>query len=937
MAIVVNPKNEDQLIAGGCSWFKSVNGGQTWAPLGGYVGGLGWSHPDIQALTALGDDLWITSDGGINYSSDFGVSMEARMNGVSGSDMWGFDSGWNEDVLVGGRYHNGNMAWHESFPEGKFYRMGGAEAATGYVNPGDARKTYHSDIGGYRLKGGFQDGVTYFPVGAWPNESYAYYSNSEMAFDPRCWNIVYMGSENKIWKSIDGGTSYQALYAFPGSADNLVLDIEVCRSNPDVIYCSQWDGTDDAMWKTVNGGQTWTQLTKLPLPNNNDRVKMAVSAENENILWVAVTYGSNGKKIYKSLDGGMSWINLTTAALNNIRITNIMAQYGTDGGIYLGTNIGVFYRNNSHSDWQPYSEGFPVSAETNRLKPFYRDGKIRNGCWGFGVWEAPLFEPSAVVVQPMASTLETSCGRDTVYFDDYSVLNHDGASWAWQFSPAPQWAGPGNVRNPKVVFGAPGIYTATLTVNGQYSKSLSIAVKDGCQADTIPGSAVYIGGNSSEDFVALPALNLNTNTMTVTAWIKPDGIQPEYSAIFMHDGSTAGFNFLPGSNHLGYHWPDGAWWWDSGLTAPAGEWSHVAMVVEPTGITLYLNGRGSKHSFTVPAVNFDSGVRLGNYKGWGGRFVKGSLDEVCVFDKTLTQSEIRELMHLTKNPAQFPNLISYYQFNEPTGVALDKISIRHGALVGPTLKREKSTAPVGKGLSKRVNVAPGTKRFAFDGTGMVLVFPSTGAYPNGEVVVSRLSVPPDTLPNTTYSQSSDYWILQNYGNNATFVAPSEVWLNGVGAMPADLSAGACKLWSRGPVAHGPIWQNIDSADKLTPGAVASVGFNVSTQVKSAGQFWLELPGVYDLRPESSDRAAQNKQPEFSVFPNPVAEGGTLQVSSDAPGASTFRLFDSKGQQIRVLKFEGNGSLTLQGLPAGVYSYRVGNELFMRFGSVVIGR
>lgn len=71
-----------------------------------------------------------------------------------------------------------------------------------------------------------------------------------------------------------------------------------------MIYCSQWDGTDDAMWKTTDAGQSWAQLTKLPLPNNNDRVKMALSAENENVLWVAVSYGSNGKKIYKTTDGG---------------------------------------------------------------------------------------------------------------------------------------------------------------------------------------------------------------------------------------------------------------------------------------------------------------------------------------------------------------------------------------------------------------------------------------------------------------------------------------------------------------------------------------------------------------------------------------------------------------------------------------------------------
>lgn len=938
MAIVVNPNNENQLIAGGCSWFRSNNAGQTWESLGGYVGNLAWSHPDIQALTAVGNDLWIASDGGLNYSTNFGQTMVARMNGISGSDMWGFDSGWNEDVLVGGRYHNGNMAWYERFPEGKFYRMGGAESPTGYVNPGENRKMYHSDIGGHELRGGFLEGAKSFPVGLFPNESYAYYANSEMVWDPRCWNIVYIGYENKIWKSTDGGTSYTALHAFPGNADNRVYDIEVSRSNPNVIYCSQWDGVDDSMWKTTNGGQTWIKLTSLPLPNNNDRVKLALSDEDENVLWVAVTYGSNGRKIYKTTDGGQTWINLTTPTLDNIRISNIMAQYGTDGGIYLGCNGAVFYRNNSMSDWQPFSTGLPVSAETNRLKSFYKTGKIRNGCWGFGVWESDLFEPSEIVVQPMASTLLANCARDTVYFNDYSVLNHTGATWAWNFSPAPAWSSATDIREPKVVFGQTGQYTATLTVNGEYSKSLQITVSDGCRADTIPGSAVNLGGNDFNDYVSLPALNLNTNTLTITGWIKPDGIQPEYSAIFMHDGETAGFNFLPGNNALGYHWPNGQWWWSSGLVAPAGQWSHVAMVVEPTGITLYLNGRASKHSFNVTPVHFDSGNRLGNYKGWGGRFVKGSLDEFCVFDKALSQNEIRELMHLTKIPEQWPNLVSYYQFNESSGLALDRVGVRHGSLVGPTVKRERSTAPVGKGVSKRLNVVPGKKRYGFDG--LVLEFPANGTYPNGEVVVSRLSIHPDTLPDTGHTNFRAYWILQNYGTNANFIAPEQIWFTRIGAMPADLPASECKLWRRGPVAHGPVWQLLDQADHLTAGPLGAVGFSSNNQLSSAGQLWLELPGFADdlgLETVSTRGPAQapESRVDFRVFPSPVAEDGVLQVFSSEPELAVFRLFDANGKQVRVLRFSGQVSLPMSGLPAGVYAWRVENGKEMRVGRVVV--
>ncbi len=935
MAIIVNPNNENQLIAGGTSWFKSLNGGATWTALGSYVGGLPWSHPDMQALVATGGDLWIATDGGLNYSPNFAQTIVARMNGISGSDMWGFDSGWNEDVLVGGRYHNGNMAWHESFPPGKFFKMGGAESATGYVNPGDARKTYFSDIGGYRLNGGFSDGVSGFSVGLFPNESYAYYANSEMVFDPRCWNHVYIGFENKIWKSTDGGTSYTALHAFPGNSDNEVYDIEVCRSNPDVLYCSQWDGTDDAMWRSGDGGINWTQLTKLPLPNNNDRVKMAASAENENVLWVAVSYGSNGKKIYKTTDGGQSWQNLTTSVLNGVRITSIMAQYGTDGGIYLGTNAGVFYRNNSLTDWQPFSNGLPLSAETNRLKPFYKNGKIRNGCWGFGVWESDLYEPSQPVAQAMCSALESGCARDTIYFDDYSAVSHNGASWTWQF-PGAAYVSDANVRNPKVLFGQPGSYQAIMsltTPQGVFKDTLTVKVSNACTADSIPGEAVRLGGNDDEGYVALPPFNVTTNTFSVTAWVKPDGEQPEYSPIFMHDGDAAGFNFRPGNNVLGYHWPNGAWWWESGLTVPSGEWSHVAMVVEPDGITLYVNGIGSKNAFAPVKVNFNGGVRLGNYHGWGGRYMKGDLDEVCVYNRSLTQAEIREKMHLRKIPADETDMLAYYQFNEAGGsTSYDRSGTSHASLVG-SATRIPSTVAVGPGASAR-NFASPTGNTSFPGTGITMKYAGSAPLPSDEICVTRINLLPDVSPaGDTVSRS--YWVARHFGPELLMDGLAEIDFDKIGAVPAGYPASDYTLWQRFANGEGPVWGETAMPDEITPGADGSARFYNASEL-FFGQMILTMPKDSVVTAVENPGMTTGKAPEVRIYPNAVSSGGKVSVyTENLPGMLKFRLYDEKGNLVKTVRFEGQTSVEMSGLKPGAYFYRLESEKWMTVGVLAV--
>ena len=120
------------------------------------------------------------------------------------------------------------------------------------------------------------------------------------------------------------------------------------------------------------------------------------------------------------------------------------------------------------------------------------------------------------------------------------------------------------------------------------------------------------------DYASTPNLNIGeTNHFTVSAWVKPNGIQPEYTGIVFNDGQSAGLNFRP-DNQLAYHWPGGAWWWNSGLYVEADVWSHVALVVTPDSITVYLNGVGSSH-ITAAEPALIENMKIGSYKGWGSR------------------------------------------------------------------------------------------------------------------------------------------------------------------------------------------------------------------------------------------------------------------------------------------------------------------------------
>lgn len=158
--------------------------------------------------------------------------------------------------------------------------------------------------------------------------------------------------------------------------------------------------------------------------------------------------------------------------------------------------------------------------------------------------------------------------------------------------------------------------------------------------------------------VAMPALN--TNTVTITAWINPAGVQADGTGILMTRGdTTAGLIFNSDDNQLGYSWNNDAattWSWDSGLRPPLGEWSFVALVIEPTKATIYLGSSGvlTNMANTIAHVNevWGGAAWIGRDSANAARVFNGSIDEVSVFKRSLSFDEIAGLYGLATGVPQ---------------------------------------------------------------------------------------------------------------------------------------------------------------------------------------------------------------------------------------------------------------------------------------------
>lgn len=491
--LIASQLDADRILIGGMSMWRSDDAAATYQPVGGYIGSVPYIHPDNQEFkvyktSPTTEEVWFSSDGGIDYSTDFVATHESRANGVYGTALWGFDQGWNDDILVGGRYHNGNAARRDGYPAGEFLQVGGGEAATGYVNYSNEKKTYYSDIDGVILPDTLNGLLTTFPINEDPNESYIDNSSSRIMFDWDYWNVAYLGQENRIMKSTNGGTTYEDLYAFGSDPADRVFWIEQSRADKNVMYAQQVVGNISQLWKSLDRGVSWTQIT---LPQNRREVNFTLSYNNANEFWICFNSGANMNKVYHTVNSGTSWTNITTNALNGFTITAMAHQFGTDGGVYLATYHGpVFYRNNTMATWTPVGTNIPAISYPLRIVPFYRDNKIRLATWQLGIWDTQLYEPSELVADFSANYSQFYCPGDTISFVPHSVSS-SSATYLWTFNGATPATS--TAMYPKVVYNSTGTFDVKLVVTD--GASVDSITKTGFINTAPPGGSAFV-----EDF-----------------------------------------------------------------------------------------------------------------------------------------------------------------------------------------------------------------------------------------------------------------------------------------------------------------------------------------------------------------------------------------------------------------------------------------------------
>jgi hypothetical protein len=283
--------------------------------------------------------------------------------------------------------------------------------------------------------------------------------------------------------------------------------------------------------------------------------------------------------------------------------------------------------------------------------------------------------------------------------------------------------------------------------NGKYLYN-ALPNQNGPQPPTYPGfdaanKAVAFDGNSGS--VTIGSLNLNTNTVTVTAWIKPNGPQAPQAGVFFNQGAVNlakfGLQFQNPTPGLGlaYNWNSlpSAVNWNSGINLTDGDWNFAALIIQPNQAILYVPGQ-------TPATNIATHPVLAldgqSFIGTSFTNVNGTIDEVALFNRSLSLGEV-----FSQYAAAVGNFAPQV-FGDPTSPPLFvgetlNLTVDAGGTPNLTYQWRKNTAPISGATSSSYSKPNVTA--ADNGSYDVVINNAFGTTTSGAaaIVVNSLTAP----------------------------------------------------------------------------------------------------------------------------------------------------------------------------------------------------
>ena len=381
LAIAVSPVDSNEVYVGGVNIWKTTDGGTSWninSHWYYYTQSHPYVHADIHDLIFHGNILYSGTDGGIFRTNNYGNTWQDISAGLATTQFYRFGLDRNdENLIIGGTQDNGT----NRYDGGVWTHVIGGDGMESIIDYNNSQIMYGSYYFGAIMRS--MNGGSYFiniknnitESGGWV---------TPFVMDPDDSQTLYAAFVN-VWKTTNRGDNWTKISNFSGYP---LQAIAVAESNPDHIYAASYLH----IYRTVDGGGEWVEITS-GLPSQYFTY-IAVSNNDPMHLWVTFSGYSSGYKVYESTNGGDTWTNISQG-LPNIPVNCITYQADNHGALYIGTDVGIYCRDSSLTEWEPFMEGLP-NVIVRELEIHYTSQKLRAATYGRGIWQSPLKTITAI-------------------------------------------------------------------------------------------------------------------------------------------------------------------------------------------------------------------------------------------------------------------------------------------------------------------------------------------------------------------------------------------------------------------------------------------------------------------------------------------------------------------------------------------------------------
>ena len=443
LAYAINPNNYNDIWLGGVNTWNSTNGGSNWFIKTMWNSNTSINPNNVPVVHAdkhfiafhplVPGTMFECNDGGLYKTTNNGSTWSDLSNGLQISQMYriGVSQNQADPAVICGLQDNGTKLTDLT----NWQDLNGGDGMECIID-GSTNTIYSSYVNGkfYRNVNTVISSTIPFlsseviapippstestPNGAWV---------TPLIIHPTNTSTLYAGYK-RVYKTTNEGDTWTAISS--GVLDSNSEDIRfmaIAPSNPNTIYAA----TLKKLYSTTNGGTSWNLiLDSGTIQNYANLSGLAVDPTNPDKVFITVSGYTPGDKVYMKPGIGLNWINYS-GSLPNIPVNCIVYQNGSNEGLYIGTDIGVFYTDGSMNDWIPYQTGLPNVVVTD-LEISYYDNKLWAGTFGRGLWNTNLYVPLSVSEQEIYNQIIVSPNPNNGLFSinmplgkTYSLIVYD--------------------------------------------------------------------------------------------------------------------------------------------------------------------------------------------------------------------------------------------------------------------------------------------------------------------------------------------------------------------------------------------------------------------------------------------------------------------------------------------------------------------------------